>query len=197
MTNKKQISNTSNGTATAAGALDFSGTKGYASRGDGLDFRGRLGHLGARAVIEDGVRIFHPENVFIADDVFVGHGVHLDGYHRGHVRVGEGTWIGPYAFVHGAGGVDIGRAVGIGPRVVILTSEHELGETRVPVLHAPLVFAPVAIADGADIGAGAVVLPGCAIGEGAVVGAGAVVTRDVAPYTIAAGNPARVIRRRR
>ena len=44
------------------------------------------------------------------------------------------------------------------------------------------------------IGGGAILLPGVTIGEGAVVGAGAVVTKDVAPYTIVAGNPAKVIR---
>jgi phosphonate metabolism protein (transferase hexapeptide repeat family) len=46
------------------------------------------------------------------------------------------------------------------------------------------------------IGHGAVILPGKSIGTGAIVGAGAIVTHDVAPYTIVAGNPARVIRRR-
>ena len=46
------------------------------------------------------------------------------------------------------------------------------------------------------IGHGVVILPGRTIGTGAVVGAGAIVTRDVAPYTIVAGNPARIIRRR-
>jgi phosphonate metabolism protein (transferase hexapeptide repeat family) len=55
---------------------------------------------------------------------------------------------------------------------------------------------PVAIGHDVWIGHGAIVLPGRRIGNGAVVAAGAVVTKDVAPYTIAAGNPARVIRQR-
>lgn len=54
----------------------------------------------------------------------------------------------------------------------------------------------VTIGHDAWIGRAAIVLPGRSIGNGAIVGAGAVVTRDVAPYTIVAGNPARVIRRR-
>jgi phosphonate metabolism protein (transferase hexapeptide repeat family) len=55
---------------------------------------------------------------------------------------------------------------------------------------------PVVIGHDVWIGHGVVILPGRTIGTGAIVGAGAVVTRDVAPYTIVAGNPARVIRRR-
>lgn len=55
---------------------------------------------------------------------------------------------------------------------------------------------PVTIGHDVWIGHGAVILPGRAIGTGAVIGAGSIVTRDVAPYTIVAGNPARMIRRR-
>lgn len=55
---------------------------------------------------------------------------------------------------------------------------------------------PVVIGHDAWIGHGVVVLPGRRIGTGAVVGAGAIVTRDVAPYTIVVGNPARPVRRR-
>jgi acetyltransferase-like isoleucine patch superfamily enzyme len=50
------------------------------------------------------------------------------------------------------------------------------------------------IGRGASIGSGATILPGVNIGEGAMVGAGAVVTKDVPPYTVVVGNPARVLR---
>lgn len=55
---------------------------------------------------------------------------------------------------------------------------------------------PVHIGHDVWIGHGAIVLPGRTIGTGAVVGAGSIVTRDVAPYTIVVGNPARLVRRR-
>lgn len=176
--------------------MDFSAIHPYKTRGDGLNWPGRLREMGTGTVIEDGVRIFHPENVALAENGFIGHMAVLDGYYKGHITIGKGSWVGSFSFLHGAGGLDIGDAVGIGPRVTLLTSEHNLEDRVIPVLHGKLLFQPVTIGDGADIGAGSVVLPGVSIGEGAVVGAGAVVTRDIPAYSIAAGNPARVLRKR-
>lgn len=165
------------------------------TRGTGLASSEKLGGCGRSTVIEDGTRIFFPHNIFIGDRVFIGHDTQLDGYHAGNIRIGDGTWIGAFCFLHGAGGLAIGRDVGLGPRVTILTSEHELSGDE-PIIHRPLRFAPVVIGDGADIGCGAIVLPGVTVGPGAVVGAGAVVTRDVPALAVAAGNPARILRRR-
>ncbi|HKU43757.1 MAG TPA: DapH/DapD/GlmU-related protein, partial [Polyangiales bacterium] len=63
-------------------------------------------------------------------------------------------------------------------------------------LLAPVDMAPVFIEDEVNLGVGAIVLPGVRIGRGARIGAGAVVTRDIPPYTVAAGSPARVLRER-
>ena len=60
--------------------------------------------------------------------------------------------------------------------------------------HYPEKFETTRIGRGASIGAGAVILPGVNIGEGAMVGAGAVVTRDVEPYSLVVGNPARYVK---
>ena len=176
--------------------LDFSRIRHYHTHSDGLQWKGLLRELGPGTIIEDLVRIFHPKNVFIGDSCFIGHQTIIDGYHLGHVRIGAGSWIGAFCFFHGAGGIDIGKAVGIGPRVTMLTSEHELCDTKIPILHAKLKSEAIDIGDGADIGAAAVILPGIKIGEGAAVGAGAVVTKNVPAFTVVAGNPARIIRHR-
>lgn len=51
--------------------------------------------------------------------------------------------------------------------------------------------------EGCDIGIGSIILPGIKIGEGSIIGAGSVVTKNVEPYTVVAGNPARTLRKRK
>jgi acetyltransferase-like isoleucine patch superfamily enzyme len=146
--------------------------------------------------LEPGVLVFHPERIELGDDVYVGHDTILKGYHKNRMVIGKGTWIGQQCFLHSAGGLVIGAHVGIGPGVKILTSAHELGDTRVPILHQPLRFAPVEIGEGSDLGVGAIILPGVRVGRGVQVGAGAVVAEGVPDYAVVAGVPARLLRRR-
>ncbi len=145
-------------------------------------------------MFEDGVLVFHPENVHLGPRVYVGHQTILKGYFKSTMVIGEGTWIGQQCFFHSAGGLRIGRNVGIGPGVRILTSNHREAGRELPILHSPLDFAEVVIEDDADIGVSAVILPGVTIGRGAQIGAGAVVAESIPPYAVAAGVPARVLR---
>lgn len=156
----------------------------------------QLRALGEGVVIEEGVLVFHPENVSLGDRVYVGHQAILKGYYKNELRVGAGTWIGQQCFLHAAGGIEIGRDVGIGPGVKVLTSVHgEPGADR-PIMDGAIEFKRVVLGDGCDIGVGAIILPGVTVGEGAQVGAGAVVVRDVPPRAVVAGNPARLLRYR-
>ena len=156
------------------------------------DFRS----IGADCVFETGVLVFHPENVSLGRNVYVGHYAILKGYYQNELVIGDESWIGQQCFMHAAGGISIGARVGIGPGVRILTSQHQEAGRDTPVLFSPLAMAPVSIQDDADVGVGAIVLPGVRIGRGAVVGAGAVVTRDVPDYAVVAGSPARILRHR-
>ncbi len=166
------------------------------THGTGRVERTQLGRCPASVVLEEGALIFHPERVFLDEDVYVGHHAILKGYHQNELVVGKGTWIGQGAFLHAAGGIEIGQEVGIGPKVSILTSTHKEAGRDQPIMRGALQFARVRLLDGCDIGIGAILLPGVTIGQGAQVGAGAVVTRDVPPYAVVAGNPARVLRER-
>lgn len=112
------------------------------------------------------------------------------------MTIGDNTWIGQGCFLHSAGGIRIGHAVGIGPNVQILTSNHQDRGDGAPVISCPLEFSEVRIEDHCDIGIGSIILPGVKIGQGAIIGAGSVVTKDVEPMTVVAGNPARLLRSR-
>lgn len=175
------------------------------SHGTGRYSRSELGSCPDSVVLEEGVLIFHPENVFLDEDVYVGHCAMLKGYYKNTLRIGRGAWIGQSVFMHAAGGIEIGDSVGIGPKAMLLTSSHDLAapensqspgelDSEIPILHRPLRFAPVRLEAGCDIGVGAIILPGVTVGRGAQVGAGAVVTRDVPARSIVAGNPARMLR---
>jgi len=156
-----------------------------------------LAHLGSDVTIEPGVLIFHPENVEIYDDVYVGHQTILKAYYKNRMIIGPRTWIGQQCFFHSAGGITIGERVGIGPGVKLLTSAHSGIPIDVPIMDTEIAFAPIDIRAGADLGVGAIILPGVTIGTGVQVGAGAVVTTSVPDYAVVAGVPARVMRDRR
>lgn len=104
------------------------------------------------------------------------------------IRIGANTAINRFTYLDGRGPLAIGDNVNISHYTLIQTLTHDC---QSPHFHA---FAkPVVILDHAWIGARAIIMPGVTIGEGAVVGAGAVVTKDVPPYTIVAGAPAKAI----
>jgi len=176
--------------------MKFDSAKKYSSHGDGgfspEDFRS----IGRNVVFEKGVLIFHPENIILGNNIYIGHGAVLKGYFKNEMIIGDNTWIGAGCFLHSAGGIIIGQAVGIGPMVKIITSIHEDDDISRPILHNDIEFKEVIIEDGSDLGIGSIILPGVTVGKGAIIGAGSVVTKDVTSYHIAAGVPARILRQR-
>ena len=132
--------------------------------------RGILGKMGERCIVQPSFRCDYGYNIFLGDDVFINYDtVILDG---APVTVGNHVFIGPQC----------GFYTAIHPFSV---SERNLGLERA---------LPIAIHDNVWIGGKVCILPGVTVGEGAVIGAGSVVTRDVPPYSVVAGNPARVIK---
>ena len=168
----------------------------HRSHGDGTFRVEQFARCGDDCIFEAGVLVFHPENIELGANVYVGHNAILKGYCKNTMRIGDETWIGQQAFLHSAGGIDIGARVGIAPGVRIITSFHTEAGRATPILSSPIELAPVVIEDDCDLGVGAIVLPGVRIGKGAQIGAGAVVTEDVPAYSVAVGVPAKVVRER-
>jgi maltose O-acetyltransferase len=112
------------------------------------------------------------------------------------IRIGNYVLIGHGAAFHGVGGIEIGDNISFSPNVHIHTSNHRYeGGEAIPYDQVSY-LKPVRVESHAWIGANVLIAPGVTIGEGAVVAMGSVVTRDVAPLTVVAGNPARPIKQR-
>jgi len=106
-----------------------------------------------------------------------------DGFH-----IGARSLVGRSSCLDVRGGLTIGEDVSISPEVAIITAAHDVEDPGFRVVDRPVV-----IEDHVYIGMRATILPGVTVGRGAVVAAGAVVTRDVPPFAIVAGVPARQI----
>jgi acetyltransferase-like isoleucine patch superfamily enzyme len=112
----------------------------------------------------------------------------------GEPTIGPGTWVGPFCVLDGSGGLVIGSGcdISIGAQIYTHSSARRCVSGRT---YDVVDRRPTTLGDRVFVGANAVINMGVTIGDGAVVGAGAVVTRDVAPRSIVAGVPARVIGR--
>ena len=99
-------------------------------------------------------------------------------------------------FVNGYGGLVFEDGANIGPYSMIHTANHEM-DPDVPIPDQGWTRGAVAVGADCWIGMGVCILPGVTIGEGCIVGAGAVVSKDLEPWSVAVGNPARAIRDRR
>ncbi|KFX62869.1 acyltransferase [Paraburkholderia fungorum] len=126
--------------------------------------------------------------VRIGRDSSIAMGCFVTGYH---IAIGDNTVVNRYTYLDGRVPLTIGNNVNISHYTLIQTLTHDPQNPDFVCL-----CKPVVIEDHVWIGARAIISPGVRVGEGAVIGAGSVVTRDVEPYTIVAGNPARFIKER-
>ncbi|MCR9016241.1 acyltransferase [Aquiflexum gelatinilyticum] len=113
------------------------------------------------------------------------------------LKVGNNSSIGPYAYIGCSGYIEIGDNVMMSPRVSIYSENHNFSETTLPMIEQGVTRSFVKIEDDCWLAANSVILAGVTVGKGSVVAAGSIVTKDVPPYSIVAGNPARIIKSRK
>lgn len=136
-------------------------------------------------------RFFARGFIVCGKDVNIQYGSHFgcDVVLGDHSDIGAKAWI--------VGPLIIGKYVMMGPDAVILAINHEFSDTSIPMMyqgHKPP--KTIVIEDDVWIGQRCTILSGVRIGKGSIIGAGAVVAKDIPPYSIAVGNPARVIKSR-
>lgn len=137
------------------------------------ELRELMGRLTGKKV-DDTFRLFPPfymdfgKNITIGKDVFINSGCHFQD--QGGITIGDGSLI--------------------GHNVVLATINHDLNPENGRKNH----YAPIRIGAHVWIGSNATILPGVSVGDWAVVGAGAVVTKDVPPFTVVGGVPARILK---
>ncbi|HXB73619.1 MAG TPA: acyltransferase [Candidatus Acidoferrales bacterium] len=156
-------------------------------------WRGVARRFGHGVVVRTGVGFQHLETFEIGDGVFIGAQAYLQGRHDGRFLIGNKVWLGPQTYFD-ARDLEIGDYVGWGPGAKVLGSQHTGMPVDVPIVQTDLEVGAVRVGAWADIGTNSTLLPGVTVGNGSIVGAGSVVTRDVEPFAIVAGVPARFLR---
>ena len=123
---------------------------------------------------------------FFEPNVYIGSGVN--------VKIGQHSHINENVFIQGA---KIGSFVMIAPGVCILTQGHEFKRIDIPMINQGETkeLIPI-IEEDVWIGRNVIIMPGVKIGKGSIIGAGAVVTKDIQPFSIVGGVPAKLIKKR-
>ncbi|MFN6460362.1 MAG: acyltransferase [Nostoc sp. DedVER02] len=143
--------------------------------------------------IDTNVNFKHLETFEIGNGVFIGGQTYIRGWFKGRCVIGNNVWIGPQSYFD-ARDLIIEDYVGWGPGAKVLCSSHTGLPIEAQIIQTDFEVKSVKIESGADIGVNAIILPGVTVGKGSIVGAGAVVTKDVPPYAIVAGVPAKFLR---
>jgi len=155
--------------------------------------------IGPKCFIDDYVTIFGQDgSVVLKKRVHLYRGTIIEVGGGGGVVIGEYTQIQPGCNLNGyVGAIRIGRKVMVSAGCAFTPYQHELDDLSRPMSDQALTSkGDIVIEDDVWLGMGVKVMDGVHIGRGAVIGANAVVTKDIPPYSIAVGMPARVIRKR-
>ncbi len=141
-----------------------------------------------------------PNGIEIGENSIVMHGAVLHVYNfrelpNSGIKIGKDSLVGEYSVIRGQGGVEIGDRVFTSPFTQIIAVNHVFNDPKRPFVDQGITAEGIVIEDDVWLGASAVITDGVRVGKGAIVAAGAVVTKDVPPYTVVGGVPAKVIKK--
>lgn len=159
--------------------------------------------LGKKVYLDQGVYLHAlPNGITIGDNTFIMHHTMLHvfnfrGLPKAGISIGENCFLGEYNVIRGQGGVHIGNEVYTGPMVQMVAVNHVYQDANRPIREQGITAQGIVIEDDVWIGANATIVDGVKVGKGSIIGAGSVVTRDIPPYSIAVGSPAKPVKDRR
>lgn len=177
--------------------------------------------IGQKVYIQEGVEFIGSRNIEIGNGVWIHKGTHIDAteHHNNHVYladkvrlergvnicalddtqilIGKGTFLGPYVCMAGPGNIKIGESCLIAAHTGIFANNHNFSDLTQDILEQGVTRQGIVIEDNCWLGYGVAVLDGVTIGKGSVIGAGSVVTKNIPPYSVAVGVPAKVIKSRK
>ncbi|MFM0062931.1 acyltransferase [Paraburkholderia aspalathi] len=156
--------------------------------------------IGANVRVAKNCTIVGMQNISIGDNVRID-GPTVMSASSGYIRIGSHVHIGGMAFLAGGGGIELCDFSGLSQGVRIYSTSDDysgaaLTNPTVPKEFLNVKVAPVSLGRHVIVGSGSVILPGCSIGEGASVGAMSLVTKNLEPWAVYFGTPARRLRAR-
>lgn len=174
--------------------------RGIISRVSAMYWKSRFARFGAGSAISSPAMLVGARYIEIGSRVNIWPGGRLEAlpteFSNGKIVIGDGTCIQPYVHIGSVLRVDIGEGVLVASGVYISDHDHSFHDPQdPPITNKSVVASAVSIGDFVWLGERVMVLKGVSIGEHSVIGAGAIVTKDIPPYSVAVGAPARVIRR--
>lgn len=134
--------------------------------------------------------------ISIGNNVRLDRGIRILAANWAAIQIEDGVKVGLYTVMNGGDSISIGKKALVSGFVYLQTSMHGYGDKNLPVQEQGYVHAPVVLEEDAWLGTHVVILPGVTIGKGAVVGSNAVVTKNVEPFCVVGGIPAKLIKER-